>query len=366
MNKHLFVGLMSGTSADGIDAALVEIKDNACQVQHFFEQPYTQELREDILSLCLPGDNEIERMGTLDRKLATEFAQATLSLLDAAGIPTSDITAIGSHGQTVRHRPTGSSEFPFTLQIGDPNVIAELTGIDTVADFRRRDMAAQGQGAPLAPAFHQAAFASTGAKRAIINIGGMANITVLTDTDVIGYDTGPGNALMDAWINQVQGHNYDLDGHWALGGQIIPALLQKMLDERYFALSYPKSTGRELFNKNWLQQHLDASGGGRAQDIQTTLMELTASSICAEVTKHQCDEIYICGGGALNIALIERIRQLCSIPVATTSALGIHPQQVEAAAFAWLAYRRIGGLTGSRCAVTGAHRDLPLGGVYLA
>ncbi len=368
--RQLYIGLMSGTSADGIDAALVDIQASPALIASH-NTPFTDELRKKIHAICLPGDNEIDRMGALDAELAVLFAKCSLDLIKKIGIDHNEIIAIGSHGQTIRHRPPGSSEGCFTLQIGDPNIITELTGITTVADFRRRDMAASGQGAPLVPAFHNAIFHSPAKDRVIANIGGMANITWLPASGAVcGFDTGPGNVLMDLWMLESQGKSYDADGKWAASGNAITELVDLFLQEPFFTLPPPKSTGRESFNRMWLDNHLEKLAyKPEACDIQASLLELTAISISNSITQlsNTPKEILVCGGGALNKRLMQRLRDLlpgCTLD--TTAKLGIDPQWIEAMAFAWLAYQTINHRPGNLCAVTGAKREVILGGVYFA
>ncbi len=364
--KQLFVGLMSGTSADGIDATLVEITDTALRVLGHLEIPYSPQMYRDTLSLCRPGDNEIDRMGRLDHQIGHAFANAAKQLLVQHGLNPSEVTAIGSHGQTVRHRPNAKEAF--TLQIGDPNLIAEITGIDVVADFRRRDMAAGGQGAPLVPAFHRAMFFSDKEKRVIANIGGMANITDLTTSTVrSGFDTGPGNVLMDAWINKNLGQPFDRDGQWANGGQIIPSLLDEMLQHPFFKAPPPKSTGREEFHQQWLNTLL-THHSAKAQDVQATLLELTCQSLMKSINQHVegFDALYVCGGGAFNDALMTRLNKLSQGRAQSTAALNVLPHQVEGAAFAWLAHQTLNRKAGNLPVATGARHSVILGGIYPA
>lgn len=368
--RQLYIGLMSGTSADGIDAVLVDMQAIPILLATH-TLPFSDQLRQQIHVISLPGANEIDRMGALDVELGKQFAECTIALIAKAGISADEVIAIGSHGQTIRHRPPGSQEGCFTLQIGDPNTIAELTGITTIADFRRRDMAAGGQGAPLVPAFHRAIFHSQAKDRVIVNIGGMANITWLpTIGDACGFDTGPGNVLMDLWIQEHQNKSFDADGQWAASGQIIPDLLDLFLDEPFFAKPHPKSTGRERFNRAWLDNHLNTlKGVYEVQDIQASLLELTAISISDSIKglSGESKEIFICGGGAFNKRLINRLSKL--LPggeLATTATAGIDPQWIEAMAFAWLAQQTINHRPGNLCAVTGAKREVILGGVYFA
>lgn len=369
MSTRYFIGLMSGTSLDSIDAVLVDLsQDFTLLASH--STPITESLRERILILTQPGDNEIERMGRLDIELARSFATAVLELLHKCNLSADQIQAIGSHGQTLRHRP----ESGFTLQIGDPSLITELTGITTVADFRRRDIAAGGQGAPLVPAFHHALFSQAGADRIIINIGGMANLTLLPgdiDRSVTGFDTGPGNVLMDSWISQHLNLPYDAGGNWARQGKVLPDLLQQLLREPFFQQPAPKSTGRELFNMEWLSGHLSAQPHATSQpcDIQATLTELTAVTIADAVADQPLSkpDLFLCGGGSHNTLLKERLQvHLPNHVIDTTEALGLDPDWVEAAAFAWLASRALEKRSGNLPAVTGASGERILGGIYLA
>ena len=362
-----YIGLMSGTSMDGIDAALLEITPTSYQLKETLSHHISNELQQEVAALCQLGDNEIERMGSADHLLGHEFALATNKLLNLAELKPKDIQAIGSHGQTIRHQPLTKS--PFTLQIGDPNIISQQTGICTVADFRRRDMASGGQGAPLAPAFHQASFGSSTSNRAVINIGGMANITFLRKgVAELGFDTGPGNVLMDYWIKKHHNKPFDHNGEWASKGTILPSLLEQLLAEPYLALPAPKSTGRELFNGPWLEQQLQHSSH-KAADIQTTLLTFTVLSIANEVKRipHVIDEVFICGGGAYNEQLMQALQtELPKASVASTDKLGIAAEWVEAAAFAWLAHQTLSGLNGNIPAVTGAQSGCILGAIYPA
>lgn len=368
--RELYIGLMSGTSADAVDAAVIDFAQPAPQLVAHHSHPMDSGVQRQIHQLATPADNEIDRLGVLDRKLGGIFADATLALLDKARLNPGDIVAIGSHGQTIRHRPPQVCELPFTLQIGDPNDIAVKTGITTVADFRRRDIAAGGQGAPLAPAFHQAAFRSADRERAIVNIGGMANVTYLPlQGKAIGFDTGPGNALMDTWILQHRGEPFDRGGHWAAGGSVMETLLAELLAHPFFHQAGPKSTGREDFNIGWLQSVLDRHPQAlAAADIQATLLELTAASISTAVAgldgNADC-EVFICGGGAHNQQLLSRLQKLLTPrAVSATDTLGLSADWVEAAAFAWLARQTLQKLNGNLTAVTGANREVILGGVY--
>lgn len=372
----LYIGLMSGTSLDAIDTALVSIKGQQIECLATHNEAFPPALQSELRALCQPGDNEIERMGVADRALGRLFAKAAQAVLAKSNTPAHDIIAIGSHGQTIRHRPSTADRHPdraFTLQIGDPNTIAETTGITTVGDCRRRDMAAGGQAAPLAPALHAAVFQAQ-EHRAIVNIGGMSNITHLPASasgDVTGFDCGPGNVLMNAWCKQHTGAEFDNNGDWAKSGSAIPALLERMLDsepcQRLFG-DGPRSTGREDFDKHWLQQQLAGIGELRAEDVQATLLALTVETISRNIEslQHGAESIWVCGGGAHNDYLMQAMQQRLQRPVSSTSALGIDPDWVEAIAFAWIARQTMSGEAGNLPSVTGAKRSLILGGIYRA
>ncbi|GAB4509344.1 MAG: anhydro-N-acetylmuramic acid kinase [Sulfuricaulis sp.] len=365
-----YIGLMSGTSVDGIDAALVSLSAGsrpALVSTHAHPIPATT--RRDIQSLMRDGPNEIERLGELGMALGELFAEAANAVIKKAGLTSKDIRAIGSHGQTLRHRPHATH--PFTLQIGNPSMIAERTGITTVADFRARDMAAGGQGAPMVPAFHQQMFHSPQRNRAIINIGGIANVTWLpadASQPVMGFDTGPGNTLLDQWINHHHTHAHDEAGQWAASGRASKELLGELLADPYFTASPPKSTGREHFNMEWLQGHLKKlAATSAAADVQATLVQLTAQSIAQAIRAFlpQTQEAYVCGGGAHNRELMSALAaNLSGMPVATTDSLGMSPDWVEAAAFAWLAHQALEKHPGNLPSVTGAKRAVILGGIY--
>ena len=360
---------MSGTSVDGIDAALVDFSKRTPKIIATHYVAYTPTLREKILALSHAGENEIERLGELDVLLGKEFAAAINALLAKKSLSTADIKAIGSHGQTIRHAP--KPPHAFSLQIGDPNVIAAETGIITVADFRRKDIALGGQGAPLVPGFHQHAFADETVSRAIVNIGGIANVTILPKNhldEMVGFDCGPGNTLLDAWIYLHLQKHHDEDGAWAATGNIHTVLLNKLLDDTYFKAAPPKSTGREYFNLAWVQQAVAALNEKISPvDIQTTLTELTALSIITDVRRYLgSGEILICGGGARNKFLMQRLTQLAqpAFIVDTTKKYGVDPDWVEAVAFAWLARQTMNHVAGNVPRVTGAKRAAILGGVY--
>lgn len=369
MSTEYYLGLMSGTSADAVDIVLVDFANQKIRLMASHSFGLTKDLRNKIHSLTTPSNNEIDQMGQLDRELAEIYSSAINQLLQSEGIDPTQIIALGSHGQTIRHRPPGTLEYPFTLQIGDPNVIAERTKITTVADFRRRDMAAKGQGAPLVPAFHQAVFHSPEIDRVIVNIGGMANITWLPKSGTtLGFDTGPGNVLMDAWIFKCLGNAYDAEGVWASSGTINEPLLTRLLAHPFFAQLPPKSTGREEFNISWLQDQIYALNV-KEEDVQATLLTLTARSISQDIcrlTQTDC-EVFVCGGGAYNIALMRELeRNLPNAKVSSTEALGVEPEWIEAMAFAWLARQTMNRKCGNLGAVTGATKEVILGGVYFA
>lgn len=363
---NYYIGLMSGTSLDGIDCAIVDLDSAVPRVVSAQCHPLPDALRQDLLDLCAEPQIALAELGRLDIELGRAFAAASNATLAAANIGPEAIRAIGSHGQTVFHAPASAA--PFSLQIGDANVIAEATGIATVADFRRRDMAAGGQGAPLAPLLHRVAFASPGRDRAIVNIGGIANLTALPATGTpLAFDTGPGNVLMDYWTALHRGKRYDEDGDWARGGSLDDALLQRLRGESYFSRPAPKSTGRELFNHSWLQAQLESHGQPvGAQDVQATLLEFTAGTLSDAITAHlQAGEVFLCGGGAHNAALRERITALTpGFRVAITSELGLDPDWVEAAAFAWMAKQTLDGVAAETPVFTGARHPVILGGVY--
>jgi anhydro-N-acetylmuramic acid kinase len=367
-SSELFIGLMSGTSLDAIDAVLVDFQQHPLKIIATYSHILPQSLKKSILHLCQAPQASIEKLGQLDATLGILFGETCLKLIRQAGVNPKTISAIGSHGQTIRHRPDLNP--PFTLQIGDPNTISNITGITTIADFRRKDMAASGQGAPLAPGFHQYYLGHSSEPRFVVNIGGIANITYLSPNPMtVGFDTGPGNTLLDAWYQKHFQKPYDAQGHWAASGSAQPQLLHTLLADAYFHKPPPKSTGREYFNLNWLQSYLEKAAELAPQDVQATLLELTAQSIIKAIDhfnqKH--GEIWICGGGAANHRLMTRLQELSQpyYSLQTTEALGIHPQWVEACAFAWLARQTLQGLPGNIKSVTGANRDCILGGIYL-
>ena len=357
---------MSGTSLDAVDAALVACSEGLPpRLVHAINHPLPSITRKTIQQLSQPGYNEIAQLGQLDIQLGQLFAEAVNTLLAASDHSASQICAIGSHGQTVRHHRAG--ELAFTLQIGDPNTIAFRTGITTIADFRRMDIAAGGHGAPLVPAFHNAVLNNPNENRVIVNIGGMANVTSLAEsTPVQGYDTGPGNVLMDGWIQKHTQQAYDADGAWAASGENNGALLSQLLSHPYFQIAPPKSTGRETFHLAWLETELSRFPNIRAQDVQRTLAELTAHSIAKAVTAFpDIRRVLLCGGGSHNRLLRERIKAMLPAQQhGTTTQFGVDADWLEAMAFAWLAQQRLYGMSGNIPAVTGATRPCVLGGIY--
>ena len=367
----IYLGLMSGTSLDGIDAVVIEFGADGPRILAAETLSYPGDLREQLLTLTQGGGpNEIERLGRLDRTLGALFADAALAALTSCNLKPAAIRAVGSHGQTVRHRPTGSA--PFTLQIADPNLIAEITGITTVADFRRRDVAAGGQGAPLVPAFHAGCFRDACEDRAVLNVGGMANLTLLpADTQklVSGFDTGPGNVLLDAWVGKHLGKRYDKNGSWAAQGATNQQLLNALLHDDYFKAPPPKSTGRERFNLCWLEQHLAGIEHCAPADVQATLVALTVSTVAAALCEAApaTQRLLVCGGGTHNDALMRSLASaLPEIAVESTARHGLDPDWVEAAAFAWMARETLAGRPGNLPSVTGAHGLRVLGGIYPA
>jgi len=361
---ELFVGLMSGTSLDGVDAVLAEATEHGLRVRAHAQRPFAEPLRGALLALCAPGDNEIERAAEAGNRLAEAYAEAAREVLDASGVTPKAVRAIGCHGQTVRHRP----ERGFTVQIGNAALLAELTGITVVSDFRSRDVAAGGQGAPLVPAFHASAFGAQDEDRVVLNLGGIANVTLLArGGGVRGFDTGPGNCLLDLWAQRSRGERFDAGGRWAAGASADRALLERLLEEPFFALAPPKSSGRELFNAAWLERRLDARLP--AQAVQATLLELTAQTVVRAILTHaeSAARVIVCGGGAHNDALRARIATLLAPrTVETSDAWGIGVAQVEAAAFAWLARCALRGEAAGLPAVTGARGARVLGAIYPA
>lgn len=357
---------MSGTSLDGVDAVLVDFQDSSPVLLHTFFLPYDDHLRRQLLALHQSGNDELHRAAILSNQLSQYYAQAVNSLLESADFAPERITAIGCHGQTVRHCP--EEEKSYTIQLVNSALLAELTGISVVSDFRSRDIAAGGQGAPLVPAFHQAVFMHTNSPRVIVNIGGIANITRLdSKLPVMGFDSGPGNLLMDAWCLRYTGQHYDDNGHWAASGQVIPTLLETFMTDPYFERNPPKSTGRERFNLEWLEQKI--SGSEAPEDVQATLLQMTVQSIAAAIVEYcpDTEEVYVCGGGARNAALMRRLAsEMPGRQVEMTDRLGVAADWVEAFAFAWLAQRALLRETGNLVSVTGAKGERILGAIYPA
>lgn len=369
-----FIGLMSGTSMDGVDGVVLRCEGLRLQVTHARHTVMPDALRHTLLNLNTSGPDELRRSALAANELVRLCAQTVHGLLADAGLKPADIAAIGAHGQTVRHHPppgktTATSLAPwdfYTLQLNNPALLAELTGIAVVADFRSRDVASGGQGAPLVPAFHDAVFAEPGQRVAVVNIGGMANATLLDGTgSVSGFDTGPGNALLDLWCERHTGQRFDPAGAWAASGQPVPSLLQKMQQDGYFLLKGPRSTGRDHFNARWLERQLDGQEHS-ARDVQATLCELTAWSIETALPR-DLHRVVVCGGGVFNTALIQRLAaRLSPAPLLTSDELGIPAMDVEAAAFAWLARQTLSGLPGNVTQVTGAIGPRVLGAIYPA
>jgi anhydro-N-acetylmuramic acid kinase len=367
--RDLFIGLMSGTSMDGVDGVLADFSSGLRVLQHA-SAPLGDALRAELMALNTSGPDELHRGWLAGNALMRVYAEVVESLLSQSGTPASAVQAIGAHGQTVRHRPQLFDGTGYTIQLAQPALLAELAGIRVVADFRSRDVAAGGQGAPLAPFFHQAVFARPGETVAVLNIGGISNLTVLRpDGSMQGFDCGPGNALMDAWTLQHTGRAYDDDGHWAAGGRVVPDLLKSLLAEPYFTQPPPKSTGRDLFNQPWLAAHLQRFGNAAPRDVQATLTELTARACAADAARYGAglQRLIVCGGGALNSHLMARMQALLpSAQVISSVDAGLPPLQVEAAAFAWLARQCLGGEKLGLQSTTGARGARVLGGIYPA
>lgn len=368
MSAPLFIGLMSGTSMDGIDAALVRCAGQRVELLASHCHPWPADLQAAIRSLAVQGHGSLARLGELDAAAGEVFADAVQRLLAAADLPAERVTAIGSHGQTLCHGP--EADHPYSLQIGDPNRIAERCGITTIADFRRRDLAAGGQGAPLVPAFHQALLHAAGEDRVVVNIGGIANATLLpgrTGATVTGFDSGPGNCLMDRWSTLQRQQPCDDGGQWAASGTVNRQLLSTLLADPYFQQAAPKSTGTEYFSLAWLERRLTAQLA--PADVQATLSELTARTIADAVTRDlpTATRVLVCGGGVHNAELLRRLQAaLPKAQVHSTAELGLDPDWVEAMAFAWLAAQTLAGNTGNLPSVTGARHAVVLGAIYPA
>lgn len=356
---------MSGTSLDGVDGVLIDFESGrAPRLKGHRHEPFVTALRDELMALNTPGNDEIDRAAAAAGGVALACSSVVSALLFDCGVSASEVTAIGAHGQTVRHRPDAG----FTVQLLDGALLAELARIDVVCDFRSRDVAAGGQGAPLAPGFHAAVFGDAGEARAVLNLGGIANLTLLVPGQpVLGFDTGPANALLDAWCERHQGRAFDEDGAWAASGTPLPGLVDALLQEPFFALAPPKSTGRDLFHLDWLAPRLDPRWA--AADVQASLAELTVESVALSLERQAVDigRLFVCGGGARNGHLMRRLAaRLPGVPVTTTAALGVPVDQVEAAAFAWLAKRFVTRQPGNLPDVTGARGPRVLGALYPA
>ncbi|NIJ82718.1 MULTISPECIES: anhydro-N-acetylmuramic acid kinase [Xanthomonas] len=371
VDSPLYLGLMSGTSADGIDAALVRFADDShrrCELVAGTTVPWAPPLRDALIALGQGAETvAIDALGQLDAQVGLAFADAANRLIAESGIARKHIRAIGSHGQTIRHRPTSAPAF--TWQIGDASRIAEHTGLTTVADFRRRDVAAGGQGAPLMPAFHLAMLGAGDEDRAVLNLGGIGNLTLIPrDGTVRGFDTGPANALLDSWCQQHRGTAFDADGLFAASGHVDSVLLQALLADPWFALAPPKSTGREQFHLAWVQEAM----GGRAlqaADVQATLLELTAATVAEALLRlqPQTRRVLVCGGGVRNPVLMARLAaRLPGVVVESSARRGLDPDYLEAMGFAWLAAELLAGRPANLPSVTGAAGPRLLGAIYPA
>ena len=362
----LYIGLMSGTSLDGADGVLVDFSRPQLQILSSTTAAFSEEFRAELLALNSPSNNELHRAALAANALAAIYADVVENLLKQAGVATTQVQAIGAHGQTVRHQPA----LGYTTQLNNPALLAERTGIEVIADFRSRDVAAGGQGAPLVPAFHRSVFSQAGRTTLVLNIGGISNLSVLpVSGHVMGFDCGPGNVLMDAWVAQHTGQPFDESGQWAASGKVIPQLLASLLDEPYLAMPPPKSTGRDLFSTAWLADKLAPFRAQRPEDIQNTLPEFTASACITGASRYltNSDELIVCGGGAFNDYLMQRLQAgLPALKVVSSCAHGLPPLQVEAAAFAWLARQTVKRLPGNLPSVTGAAGLRVLGAIYPA
>jgi len=369
-SKQLFIGLMSGTSLDGVDGVLADFSDSQPRVLAHLAMPFVPALKQELLALNTPSANELHRAALAANGLVRVYAQTVQALLADTQTAASDIFAIGAHGQTVRHQPGAFDGTGYTLQLNNPALLAELTGIDVVADFRSRDVAAGGQGAPLVPVFHQGIFSQANRTIGVLNIGGIANLSVLhANGNVLGFDCGPGNVLLDHWCQAHTGKAFDNNGAWGASGNVIEPLLQAMLTESFLHQAPPKSTGRDLFHPTWLAHQLNSYADANAADVQATLTEFTARASVNEVLRHAADasELIVCGGGALNGSLMQRLKSgLPNVRVLSSTERGMPPLQVEAAAFAWLARQTVLGLPGNLPKVTGAQGARILGGIFKA
>ncbi len=369
--SELYIGLMSGTSLDGVDGVAATFgEDGSIRVLAHASRPFDETLRQELLALNTPGDNELHRAALAGNALARAYADVVQRLRSSLPSDAGPVRALGAHGQTVRHRPGEFDGQGYTLQLLNAALLAELTGLDVVADLRSRDVAAGGQGAPLVPAFHQACFAQPGRAVAVLNLGGIANLSLLPpDGPVRGLDCGPANVLLDHWARQHLGQAYDAQGCWSAQGQVLPELLSALLSEPWLGLPPPKSTGRDLFHPGWLQPHLDRVPGAAAVDVQATLCEFTAACAASHLQRQapQTQELIVCGGGAYNADLLARLRaRLPGVDVLNSDQRGLPPLQVEAAAFAWLARAHVEGQPGNLPAVTGASGARVLGALHRA
>ncbi|MEP7294796.1 MAG: anhydro-N-acetylmuramic acid kinase [Burkholderiales bacterium] len=369
--SDLYIGLMSGTSLDGVDAVLVDISAGVTRVLAHSHRQFDPALAAELLALNAAGDNELHRAALAGNALVRVYADAIIELLATSGTPAGRVRAVGAHGQTVRHRPREFDGTGYTIQVNSPALLAELSGIDVIADLRSRDVAAGGQGAPLVPSFHRAVFAQSGDTVAVLNIGGISNLTVLhADGRTIGFDCGPGNVLMDHWCRMHTGKPYDEQGAWSATGRVDDDLLAQLLAEPYLALAPPKSTGRDLFHPTWLDAQLRRQASPRRpEDVQATLTEFTAATCAGDVLRHApaARELLVCGGGAFNNDLMRRIAaRLAGVQVQRSDARGLPAMQVEACAFAWLARAFCERELGSLSAVTGATGPRLLGALYPA
>ncbi len=369
-SQKLFIGLMSGTSLDGVDGVLVDFSSIQPRVLAHHAMPFAPALKQELLALNTPSDNELHRAALAANGLVRVYAQTVQALLVDTQTAASDVCAIGAHGQTVRHQPGAFDGTGYTLQLNNPALLAELTGIDVVADFRSRDVAARGQGAPLVPVFHQGVFGQAHGTVGVLNVGGIANLSVLhANGDVLGFDCGPGNALLDHWCHAHTGDAFDNNGAWGASGSVIAPLLQAMLAEPYLHQAPPKSTGRDLFHPAWLAHQISGFANANPADVQATLTEFTARACVDDVLRHAADasELVVCGGGVLNGLLMQRLQAgLPNVRVLSSAERGMPPLQVEAAAFAWLARRTLLGLPGNLPKVTGAQGARILGGIFKA
>ena len=379
MHHDYYIGLMSGTSLDGADGVLINFSGEKLQVVAVATEAFDGIFRAELLALNSPGHDELHRAAVAGNKIAAVYALVVAKLLQkgrAQGVQAADIRAIGAHGQTVRHRPQRSSPDAggagYTLQLINPALLAELTGLNVVADFRSRDVAAGGQGAPLVPAFHQSVFGRADTMVSVLNLGGISNLSVLPhagESAVLGFDCGPGNALMDAWCQQQTGRLFDESGAWAASGRLVPELMSSLLDEPYFSQQIPKSTGRDLFSMEWLYKKLAPFSEERPEDVQHTLTELTVSTCATSLSRYgkNSTELIVCGGGAMNTYLLQRLQDILPfLKVSTSDAHGLPPLEVEAAAFAWLARRAVRRAPGNLASVTGAAGPRVLGALYPA